>query len=125
MKKQYLLLSFLAGFIAMSSVVTKAQTYEEGFNQRAQKLINYVADDYKWDASGWYDCNSPSDYGKYNWPIPVARFHKYGLSDADANKYLWRFDTLDGGICLANRFHFNLMGETYIFGKYWEASSVK
>ncbi len=59
----------------------KAQSYETEFQTRAQQIINYVADDYKADASGWYNCN-PSDYGKYNWQIAVACFHKYGVASS-------------------------------------------
>lgn len=98
-----------------------AESYENGFVSRAQKIVNYVADDYKWDASGWYNC-SPSDYGKYNWPIVVATFHKYGIQNAKGNQYLPHFNTAS---CIANRFHFNLVGEAYIFAKYWDAPSVK
>lgn len=100
---------------------TTAQSYETEFQTRAQQIVNYVADDYKADASGWYNCN-PSDYGKYNWPIAVACFHKYGLTNAKANQYLPHFNT---PTCIQARFHFNLAGETYIFSNYWGAPSVK
>ncbi|OIP81262.1 MAG: hypothetical protein AUK44_10415 [Porphyromonadaceae bacterium CG2_30_38_12] len=98
-----------------------AQSYETEFQSRAQQIINYVADDYKADASGWYNCN-PSDYGKYNWQIAVACFHKYGVNNAKANQYLPHFNTPS---CISARFHFNLAGETSIFSKYWDAPSVK
>lgn len=117
LKHSKLLFWFLiSGIIPVSS-----QTYEKEFNSRAQKIINYVADDYKWDASGWYNCN-PSDYGKYNWPIVVASFHKYGVTNPKGNQYIPHFNTI---ACIQNRFHFNLMGETYIFTHYWNAPSVK
>ena len=100
---------------------TTAQSYEAEFQTRAQQIVNYVADNYKADASGWYNCN-PSDYGKYNWQIAVACFHKYGLTNAKANQYLPHFNT---PTCIQARFHFNLAGETYIFSNYWGAPSVK
>jgi len=98
-----------------------AQNYESEFQSRAQQLINYVADDYKADASGWYNC-SPSDYGKYNWQIVVASFQKYGVNNAKGNQYLPHFNTSS---CISARYHFNLVGETFIFSKYWAAPSVK
>lgn len=100
----------------------QAANYETEFNARAQKIINYVADDYKWDASGWYNCSNPSDYGKYNWPIVVASFQKYGVTNTKGNQYLPHFNTSG---CIQNRFHFNVVGETYIFARYWAAPSVK
>ncbi len=99
----------------------QAQSYETEFQARAQQIINYVADDYKADASGWYNCN-PSDYGKYNWQIAVACFHKYGVASTKGNQYLPRFNT---PTCIQARFHFNLVGETYLFSNYWGAPSVK
>ncbi|MFZ4725506.1 MAG: T9SS type A sorting domain-containing protein [Paludibacter sp.] len=101
--------------------VLSAQTYETEFQSRAQQIINYVADDYKADASGWYNCN-PSDYGKYNWQTVVASFHKYGVTNVKGNQYLPHFNTSG---CISARFHFNLVGETFIFTKYWGATSVK
>ena len=104
------------------SIPVFTQDYETEFQSRSQTLVTYLADSYKADASGWYNCNSPSDYGKYNWQIAVACFHKYGVTNAKGNTYLTHFDT---PTCLVNRFHFNLMGETFIFSKYWGAPSVK
>jgi hypothetical protein len=101
--------------------VLSAQTYETEFQARSQQIINYVADDYKADASGWYNCN-PSDYGKYNWQTVVASFHKYGVNNVKGNQYLPHFNTSG---CISARFHFNLVGETFIFSKYWGAPSVK
>lgn len=99
-----------------------SQNYEADFQARSQKLVDYLADSYYATPSGWYDCNSPSDYGKYNWQIVVACFHKYGVNNTKGNNYLPHFDTPS---CLPHRFHFNLMGETFIFAKYWNAPSVK
>lgn len=107
--------------VTLGLMPLSAAGYEEEFGLRARKIINYVADDYKWDASGWYNC-SPSDYGKYNWPIVVATLHKYGVNNPKGNQYLGHFNT---GSCILNRFHFNLMGESYIFTRFWEAPSVK
>ncbi|MFZ4582067.1 MAG: T9SS type A sorting domain-containing protein [Paludibacter sp.] len=98
-----------------------AQSYETEFQTRSQQIINYVADDYKADASGWYNCN-PSDYGKYNWQIAVASFHKYGVNNAKGNQYLPHFNN---STCIQARFHFNLAGETFLFSNYWGAPSVK
>jgi hypothetical protein len=98
-----------------------AQTYESEFQSRSKVLVDYLADSYKADPSGWYNC-SPSDYGKYNWQIVVASFHKYGVNNVKGNQYLPHFDTPS---CIQNRFHFNLMGETFIFTKYRNAPSVK
>ena len=103
------------------SVSSFSQSYEADFQSRSQQIINYVADDYKADASGWYDCN-PSDYGKYNWQIVVACFQKYGLTNVKGNSYLPHFNT---PTCINNRYHFNLVGETFIFSHYWGAPSVK
>ena len=108
-------------FVFSISFVLSSQTYETDFQARSQQIINYVADDYKADASGWYNCN-PSDYGKYNWQIVVASFQKYGVTNTKGNQYLPHFNTSG---CIQNRFHFNLVGETYIFSKYWDAPSVK
>ena len=107
--------------LAFNTVFLSAQNYETEFQARAQQIINYVADDYKADASGWYNC-SPSDYGKYNWQTVVASFQKYGVKNVKGNQYLTHFNTLT---CIQNRFHFNLVGETFIFSKYWAAPSVK
>jgi len=116
MKKIVLILAFI-----LNTAFIFAQ-YEVEYKTRADQVINYVADSYKWDASGWYDCNSPSDYGKYNWMIPVACFEKYGVTNTKGNQYLPHFNTT---ACLWHRFHFNLLGETYIFAKYCGAPSVK
>ncbi len=115
--KKCLVISVLSVFAAVST----AQSYETEFQARAQQIINYVADDYKADASGWYNCN-PSDYGKYNWQIAVACFHKYGVTNAKGNQYLPHFNN---STCIQARFHFNLAGETYLFSNYWGAPSVK
>jgi len=117
-KKTFLLLIM----IGLHVINLHAADYESEFKYRAQKIINYVADDYKWDASGWYNCNNPSDYGKYNWPIVVASFQKYGINNPKGNQYLTHFNTES---CIYNRFHFNVVGETYIFTHFWDAPSVK
>lgn len=113
-KLHFLLLLFI-------TINISAQDYEAEFQARAQQIINYVADDYKEKPSGWYNCN-PTDYGKYNWQIVVACFHKYGLTNEKGNQYLPHFNTSS---CIQARFHFNLVGETFIFSKYWDAPSVK
>jgi hypothetical protein len=112
---------FFMCFLFCSISTLFSQNYETAFNSRAQKIINYVADDHKWDASGWYNC-SPSDFGKYNWPIVVASLHKYGLQNTKGNQYLPHFNT---NSCIQNRFHFNVVGEAFIFANYWNAPSVK
>ncbi len=112
----------LISFVFFSQLsVLSAQTYESEFQARSQQIISYVADDYKADASGWYNCN-PSDYGKYNWQIAVACFHKYGVASPKGNQYLPHFNN---STCIQARFHFNLAGETFIFSNYWGAPSVK
>ncbi|NDP22046.1 MAG: T9SS type A sorting domain-containing protein [Paludibacter sp.] len=113
----------LSFFLLFSSCfVLQAGNYESDFQARSQIIIDYLADNYFDKPSGWYDCNNPSDYGKYNWQVVVASFHKYGVNNAKGNTFLPHFDTPS---CIQNRFHFNLVGETYIFTKYWSAPSVK
>ncbi len=115
--------SYLSFFLFLSScLVLQAGNYESDFQVRSQIIINYLADNYFARPSGWVDCNSPSDYGKYNWPVVVASFHKYGVNNDKGNTNLQHFYT---PTCVQNRFHFNLAGETFIFTKYWGAPSVK
>lgn len=82
------------------------------YQQRAEILINKIADDY----------TPPSmhigDPEKYYWPKVLARFEKYGISDTLANSYIdtFRFN---------RPFHFTLVGMARIMSAYPEAPSVK
>lgn len=99
-----------------------AQTYEQEFQQRANLLIDEVADRYanlrppgfRNNTSGG---GSVPDPEKFNWPQVIARLHKYGINDDTANVRIERFRN-------NNPFHFRIVGTTRIMNRFPNAPKM-
>ncbi len=101
-----------------------SQYPEQEFQQRAQILIDYIADVHP----AWNKGKRPmgfdgrvSDFGKYNYPKIIATFYKYGVNDTHSiimNDRLNIYKTKE-------TFHFNLVGLPRILYTYSNAPGIK
>lgn len=109
--------SILVLFAALQGVAY-AQTYEEGFTQRANLLIDNMADVYALRAPGYLGQANVPDPEKYNWPAIIARMHKYGVQDDTSNIRITRFRN-------RSPFHFTLVGMARIMKQYEQAPAMQ
>lgn len=85
---------------------------EKLFQIKIKKLVKEVADVYEPPSP---DIGDPE---KYYWPKTLARFHRYGIKDAQANRWVGMF--VDH-----SPFHFTLVGMARIMLQYPDAPAVK
>ncbi len=117
MKSMNLKLAWYAVFL-LFSLSSMAQTYEQEFQQRANSLLNQVADRYaNLRPPGVGNTGNPSDPEKFNWPQVIARLHKYGNNDDTSNARIDRFKN-------NSPFHFTLAGMARIMNQFPNAPQM-
>jgi hypothetical protein len=84
---------------------------EYGFRERSEIIIGHTADIYIPPSM------SIGDPEKYYWPKAMARFEKYGISDAAANEWIEQLKE-------RSPFHFTLVGMARLMSLYGHAPAI-
>lgn len=111
MNKQLVVFPLLLAGLFFSFFRVTAATSEQ-YEDRAELLINQVADTY---APPNMNIGDPE---KYYWPKAMARFHKYGINDETANYYIEQIGT-------KGAFHFAVVGMTRLLCQFADAPQMQ